>query len=95
MDWLYRLMLAFIVAIGLAGVEETMSALKPPAMKVTLHALLAPGPLPPPPPMPAAPGGSGLKPALRYEGSLTSDRIALPWHSSRSTRPSMKPPSAR
>ena len=59
MEWLYRLMLAVIVVVGLARVEQTMSALKPPAMQVTLHALLHPEPPPPPPPpVPVEPMGA-------------------------------------
>ena len=50
MTWLYRIMFAVLAVIGLARVEETMDALEPPSMPLTLHALLHPEPPPPPPP---------------------------------------------
>ena len=62
MDWLYRFVPAVVILIGLAGVEQTMSKLKPPAMKVTLHALLHPEPIPPPPPPPVPVDPMGAMP---------------------------------
>ena len=62
MDWLYRFVPIVVLLIGLAGVEERMSALKPPPMAVTLHALLHPEPLPPPPPPPVPVDPMGAMP---------------------------------
>ena len=61
MDWLFRFaLLVMSIALGIESAERVMSTMQPPAMKLTLEAIVHPSPPPPPPPPPLLPSVDAL-----------------------------------